>query len=137
MGVDPTWNMPGPGMLSTVEIFLAALCATIPFFWPAVRDQFNKIFVQYDFNVSESRVQHDSVEGYELTKAGTLPAGVRPNEPWVEETWAPEKTAQTSMTTKPAFREDFSDGRVTSYEIDDSHMYDSTEQGKKSGVRYN
>ena len=128
-------------MLSTVEIFLSALCATIPFFWPAVRDQFRKIFVQYDFNVSESRVhqQHDSVEGYELTKSGTLPAGVRPNEPWVEETWPPEKTAQTSVSGKPAFREEFADGRLTSYEIDDQHMYQggNTDNVKSSGIRYN
>jgi hypothetical protein len=115
---DPTWNMPASAMLSTVEIFLAALCATIPFFWPAVVDQFNKIFVQYDFSVSEVRVQDE--DKFELTKTGSMPgsAGLRPNEPWLEETWPPEKKSTmttTNATSKPVFKEEFSMGQVSPY----------------------
>ncbi|KAF2102594.1 hypothetical protein NA57DRAFT_20821, partial [Rhizodiscina lignyota] len=51
-GTDPTFNEPGPILLSIAEIYLAASCATIPFFWPVLKDQFNKIFVQYEVNVS-------------------------------------------------------------------------------------
>jgi hypothetical protein len=57
--LDPTFHQPPTFLLSIVEIYLAASCATTPFFWPIVRDGFTKIFVTYELNItSEARVHH-------------------------------------------------------------------------------
>jgi hypothetical protein len=126
--------MPGPGMLSTVEVFLAALCATIPLFWPAVRDQFYKIFVQYDFSVSEIRIEDDE---FELTKTGSLPAGRGQNEPWSDKTWS--EKIQTRTTAKPAYKDDFAMEHVSSYDAGNDMYSGGTRSqviSKKPGNRF-
>jgi hypothetical protein len=102
--------MPGPAILSQVEVFIGALCATIPFFWPAVRDQWAKIFVSYDFSVSEVRVQDDQ---YELTKPGSR-GGHGHTEGWTEEPWAIKDKAGSN--TKQYYS-DFPE-QQTAYEAD-------------------
>jgi hypothetical protein len=52
MDSDLTWNLPGPTLLSFSEIYIAALTASIPFFWPIITKQFTKIFIQYEFDVT-------------------------------------------------------------------------------------
>lgn len=62
-GFDITWSEPMPQLLSVVEVSIACLCATTPFFWPLIQEGLNKIFVRFEFNVStESRWQDDHIE---------------------------------------------------------------------------
>lgn len=61
--LDPTWNEPEPTLISFVEVYIAALCASTPVFWPVLESQIVKIFVKYEFNVSsESRYEYNEVE---------------------------------------------------------------------------
>ncbi|KIW08534.1 uncharacterized protein PV09_01423 [Verruconis gallopava] len=118
VGIDPTWNMPGPGLLSTVEVFLAALCATIPFFWPVLREGFNKIFVHYDFTVAEEQIQDD--EGYELAKTGSLPAGIQHDQSWQRDGWDPEEKKPIT-TAVPILKNIFKGSKAT--QTPPSHIY--------------
>lgn len=34
---DPTWYGPTPIMLSSLEIYLSAICASLPVFWPVIK----------------------------------------------------------------------------------------------------
>lgn len=62
-GGDLTWQEPAPFLISLAEVYVASLCASIPFFWPIIAQQINKIMVMYEFNVSsESRYKDDEVE---------------------------------------------------------------------------
>lgn len=64
---DLSWALPGPTLLSICEIFIASLCATIPFFWPMLKQQLNKIFVVHEFSVStESRFHPHDDDAVEL-----------------------------------------------------------------------
>jgi hypothetical protein len=52
-----------PQLLSIVEVCIACLCATTPFFWPVIQEALSKIFVTYEFKVvSESRWDDNQVE---------------------------------------------------------------------------
>jgi hypothetical protein len=64
-----------PFLLSFVEVCIAAICASTPFFWPILSKQLNKIFVVYEFNVSsEPRYQDDQVE---LASTQDWPTGTK------------------------------------------------------------
>jgi hypothetical protein len=56
---DVTWAEPAVFFLSLAEIFVASMCASVPFFWPIVVQQFTKIMVMYEFNVSSEPRWHD------------------------------------------------------------------------------
>jgi hypothetical protein len=63
MDSDPTWNMPSPALLSLCEIYIAALTASVPFFWPIISKQLGKIFVSYEFEIStEPRYRLNDVD---------------------------------------------------------------------------
>ena len=65
---DLSWGLPGATLLSICEIYMAILVASIPFFWPMIKEQINKIFVTYEFSVStESRFHHQDDDGNELS----------------------------------------------------------------------
>jgi hypothetical protein len=50
-------------MLSIVEVCMACLCATTPFFWPVIQQAISKIFVTYESKVvSESWWDDNQVE---------------------------------------------------------------------------
>jgi hypothetical protein len=52
-----------PQLLTVIEVSMACLCATTPFFWPIILVGWNQIFVKYEFNVSsESRWHDDHIE---------------------------------------------------------------------------
>ncbi len=62
-GFDITWLEPMPQLLTIVEVCMACLCATTPFFWPFIQQGWNQIFVKFEFNVSsESRWHEDHIE---------------------------------------------------------------------------
>jgi hypothetical protein len=62
-GGDLTWQEPQPFLISLAEVYVASLCASIPFFWPIIAQQLNKIMVMYEFNVSsEPRYRDDEIE---------------------------------------------------------------------------
>ena len=70
---DPTFHQPPTFLLSIVEIYLAASCATTPIFWPIVRESITKIFVTYELNIT-SEVRCDilknrgDIEGVNIGK---------------------------------------------------------------------
>jgi len=62
-GFDITWSEPMPQLLTVVEVSIACLCATTPFFWPLIQEGLNRIFVKYEFDVTtESRWHDDHIE---------------------------------------------------------------------------
>jgi hypothetical protein len=66
---DLSWGLPGPTLLSICEIDIAVFVASVPFFWPILREQFTQIFVKYEFNVStESRFQQGDDDTVELSR---------------------------------------------------------------------
>jgi hypothetical protein len=65
-----------PQLLTVVEVAMACLCATTPFFWPLIQEGWNQIFVKFEFNVStESRWHDDHIE-LASTTSGPLRDGV-------------------------------------------------------------
>lgn len=76
---DLTWVEPMPVLLSIVEVCIACLCASTPFFWPIFREGLNKIFVMYEFTVeSESRYHNDLDDQVELASTSTWQTGTKP-----------------------------------------------------------
>ena len=67
---DLSWDLPGATLLSLCEVYIASLCASIPFFWPIIKEQIQKlqeIFVKYEFSVStESRFHANDDDAVEL-----------------------------------------------------------------------
>jgi hypothetical protein len=53
-------------VLSCLEIDLAIICASMPIFWPIIEKSLSAIFVSYEVNVTEERVQDDYGLAYEL-----------------------------------------------------------------------
>ncbi|KAI1328237.1 hypothetical protein F5Y16DRAFT_163225 [Xylariaceae sp. FL0255] len=61
---DPTWYAPASLILATLEINTAAICASIPIFWPVITSQWGKIFVTREVNVThEPRPIEDDEDG--------------------------------------------------------------------------
>lgn len=61
---DPTWYAPLSVLLSVLEVDAAAMCASVPIFWPVLTEQWDKMFVTVTREVhitSDSRydVVHD------------------------------------------------------------------------------
>lgn len=110
-GTDPTFNEPGPILLSTAEIYLAATCSTIPFFWPVVRDQFNKIFVKYEFNITSESYCPD--EEIQLANTGSSPAGSGRDEARSVESFGRSKMGKTP---KASYKEVFIQEQVASFD---------------------
>ena len=60
---DISWSLAKPTLLSLCEVYIAVLVASIPFFWPMLKEQINKIFVSYEFTVTnESRFNQENSE---------------------------------------------------------------------------
>ncbi|KAH7018243.1 uncharacterized protein B0I36DRAFT_388492 [Microdochium trichocladiopsis] len=55
---DPTWYAPVTFVLAAVEVDIAAICASIPIFWPVISTlQWGKIFITHEIRVTrEDRV---------------------------------------------------------------------------------
>ncbi|KAL5120583.1 hypothetical protein ACEQ8H_001602 [Pleosporales sp. CAS-2024a] len=64
--LDFTWFAPLAIILSCLEIDLAIICASMPIFWPVIEKSFAAIFVSYEVDVTEERVQDDFGLAYEL-----------------------------------------------------------------------
>jgi hypothetical protein len=64
-GFDITWSEPMPQLLTVVEVSMACLCATTPFFWPLIQEGWNQIFVKYEFNVSSESRWHDESQWHD------------------------------------------------------------------------
>ncbi|KAG9190525.1 hypothetical protein G6011_08613 [Alternaria panax] len=54
--VDFTWWSPILIILSCLEIDLAIICASMPIFWPIIEKSLSAIFVSYEVQVVEERV---------------------------------------------------------------------------------
>jgi hypothetical protein len=63
---DFTWHTPLMMILSCLEIHLAIMCASMPIFWPIIEKSFAAIFVQYEVNVTEERIDNEYGLAYEL-----------------------------------------------------------------------
>jgi len=115
-GFDITWSEPMPQLLTVIEVSMACLCATTPFFWPLIQEGLNKIFVKYEFNVSsESRWHDDHIElastnsapGREGLERGGSKGGSHYKEDYVQshvnpfaEEFQTEATVNSSGSTK-------------------------------------
>jgi hypothetical protein len=53
-------------VLSCLEIDLAIICTSIPIFWPMIEKSFASIFVSYEVNITEERIDDDYGLAYEL-----------------------------------------------------------------------
>ncbi|KAF7448270.1 hypothetical protein A1F99_076340 [Pyrenophora tritici-repentis] len=62
--VDWTWWAPIMIVLSCSEIDLAIICASMPIFWPIIEKSFHAIFVSYEVEVVEERIDYSAQ--YEL-----------------------------------------------------------------------
>ena len=73
---DPMWYAPVSIVLAAVEVDTAMLCASVPVFWPVLRDGWGKIFVTKEVNVShERRIMVASSDDLELrrTRSSSVP----------------------------------------------------------------
>jgi len=62
-GFDITWDEPMPQLLTVIEVCIACLCATTPFFWPLLKEGWDKIMVKFEFDVvTESRWHDNHIE---------------------------------------------------------------------------
>ncbi|KAH3917075.1 hypothetical protein HBI56_122630 [Parastagonospora nodorum] len=64
--LDFTWWSPIMIVLSCLEIDLAIICASMPIFWPIIEKSLAAIFVSYEVDVTEERVQDEYGLAYEL-----------------------------------------------------------------------
>jgi hypothetical protein len=56
---DPTWYSPTSGILATIEVDIATVCASVPVFWPVLRDSVSeRIFV-----TKEVQIIHEEADG--------------------------------------------------------------------------
>ncbi|KAH9898802.1 hypothetical protein F4778DRAFT_771802 [Xylariomycetidae sp. FL2044] len=60
--MDPTWYGPKSIILAALEVDLASICASIPIFWPVIKENFNKIFVTQEVHITH---QHRRLSGGE------------------------------------------------------------------------
>jgi hypothetical protein len=67
---DPTWFTPIYVILSSIEIDLAIICASMPIFWPIIEQSFAAIFVSYAIEIVEQRVEDHGLT-YELKHTKT------------------------------------------------------------------
>lgn len=127
VGDDPTFNEPGTMMLSAAEIYLATSCATIPFFWPVVKEQLNKIFVKYEFNVSvESNIPDEELE---LAHRGGFPAssgGDTASRDESQQTEAWSEGRKTSQAYKASYNDKFIQEQVVSYDPNERGLWKGT-----------
>ncbi|KAI1080529.1 hypothetical protein F5B20DRAFT_539645 [Whalleya microplaca] len=67
---DPTWYSPISILLSVLEVDAASVCASVPIFWPVLSEQWGKIFVTKEVNItSETRYVDDDED--RLTRGTT------------------------------------------------------------------
>ncbi|ORY65963.1 uncharacterized protein BCR38DRAFT_456638 [Pseudomassariella vexata] len=66
---DPTWYAPISIILAMLEIDTAAVCASVPIFWPSLSNQVSKIFVTQEIKITrETRYAHADEES-QLTQS--------------------------------------------------------------------
>lgn len=63
---DPTWYGPISILLAVLEVDAAAMCASVPIFWPTLSDQWGKIFVTQEIKITRETRYIDEDES-ELT----------------------------------------------------------------------
>lgn len=63
---DPTWYGPISIMLAVLEVDFAAICASIPIFWPVLEERWGSIFITQEIKIThEERYFHeDDVERF-------------------------------------------------------------------------
>ncbi|KAH8669128.1 hypothetical protein BX600DRAFT_497070 [Xylariales sp. PMI_506] len=68
---DPTWYAPVTVLLSTIELDLASMCASLPVFWPVLTDTLGEIFVTKEVQV----IYEDRMDEFELHQYGSRDQG--------------------------------------------------------------
>lgn len=66
-------------ILSCLEIDLAIICASMPIFWPMIEKSLSAIFVSFDVEVVEERV-NDHGLAYELEHRTTRQGSIKSND---------------------------------------------------------
>lgn len=67
---DPTWFTPIYVILSSIEIDLAIICASMPIFWPIIEQSIAAIFVSYTVEIVEQHIEDHRLT-YELEHTKT------------------------------------------------------------------
>lgn len=62
-------------ILSCLEIDLAIICSSMPIFWPIIEKSLTSIFVSYEVDVTEERVEDDYGLAYELEHTKSVGKG--------------------------------------------------------------
>lgn len=80
---DPTWYGSSPIVLSALEAYLATLCASLPVFWPIVKDALasKRIVVTHEVVVKTESRTHDSFDYTNGREVGSPSSHVN-QRPW-------------------------------------------------------
>jgi hypothetical protein len=73
---DFTWWAPSSIILSCLEIDLAIICASVPIFWPVIQKSFAAIFVSFEVEIKEYRLEHMKSNGRESLKSNSSTASI-------------------------------------------------------------
>lgn len=99
---DPSWYGPAPIVLSVMEIQLATICASLPVFWPIVKDAWEskRIVVTHEVDIRNEPRKVDEYElrdGYDMYSLQTTPS----YRPWekLEEQHRGHVMRSTSVTS--------------------------------------
>ncbi|OHE96338.1 hypothetical protein CORC01_08410 [Colletotrichum orchidophilum] len=89
--LDPTWYAPGPVALSILEIDMAAICASLPVFWPVLQNSMGMIFVTHEVKVTtetieRTRSRDDDDDCLELSGAGSASVSFAQQSPVLDTT---------------------------------------------------
>ncbi|KAF4420478.1 hypothetical protein CGCF415_v008783 [Colletotrichum fructicola] len=67
--LDPTWYAPVPMVLAILEIDVAAICASLPVFWPVLRSGIGQIFVTHEVKVEVTTEEYPRDDDLDLELA--------------------------------------------------------------------
>lgn len=65
--LDPTWYGPISILLAVLEVDAAAVCASVPIFWPTLTQQWGKIFVTQEIKITRETRYIEEDDESELT----------------------------------------------------------------------
>jgi len=139
---DLSWNLPGPTLLSICEVYIASMCACIPFFWPMLKQQIDKIFVMYEFSVStESRFHGNDDDAVELAPTQSRNRGKSPGTEDVRSLGSKSEDIHTDQQHKNAhYADDYilaqGDPFAEEYRTETAVQADMTGRKKHGFVRF-
>ncbi|OLN85268.1 hypothetical protein CCHL11_04371 [Colletotrichum chlorophyti] len=121
--LDPSWYGCMPIVLATAEVNLAAICASLPVFWPALQSNIGKIFITKEVEITSEIRRFSNPLDEEATaelchispKKTTKPIGADPHARWYTDTLSLSRATKIEveargLTNKPSEKSLFSEG---------------------------